>query len=127
VAGIIDEMGLVEVIDRQIEPHPQRTVSTGVAIKAMILNGLGFVSNPLYLFKQFFVGKATEHLLGAGITAEQLNDDRLGQVLDAVWEMGLSDLFMTIAMPAYQRFGVSAPSVASRRQSLQRHWGLSIV
>lgn len=111
VAGIIDEMGLVEVIDRQIAPHPQQTVSTGVALKAMILNGLGFVSAPLYLFEQFFVGKATEHLLGAGITAKHLNDDRLGRALDAVWEAGLSGLFMTIAMQAYQRFGVSAQSV----------------
>lgn len=76
-------MGLVEVIDHQIAPHPQQTVSTGVALKAMILNGLGFISAPLYLFEQFFVGKATEHLLGAGITAKHLNDDRLGRALDA--------------------------------------------
>ena len=27
-----------------------------------ILNGLGFVSRPLYLFPQFFQDKATEHL-----------------------------------------------------------------
>ncbi len=33
-------------------------------VKAMILNGLGFVSVPLYLFSEFFVGKAMEHLLG---------------------------------------------------------------
>jgi transposase len=31
-------------------------------MKAMILNGLGFLSAPLYLFENFFVGKATEHL-----------------------------------------------------------------
>jgi len=31
----------------------------------MILNGLGFVS-ALYMFEKFFVGKATEHLLGEG-------------------------------------------------------------
>jgi len=28
----------------------------------MVLNGLEFVSAPLYLLKIFFVGKATEHL-----------------------------------------------------------------
>jgi transposase len=50
----------------------------------MILNGLGFVSAPLYLFGQFFQGKATEQLLGAGIKPEHLNDDRLGNVLDEV-------------------------------------------
>ena len=64
IAGIIDEMGLVGEIDRQVGKHPQQIVSTGEAVKAMILNGLGFVSAPLYLFGQFFEGKATEHLLG---------------------------------------------------------------
>lgn len=66
VAGIIDQIGLVEEIDRQIPKHPQQIISTGQVVKAMILNGLGFVSAPLYLFSEFFVGKATEHLLGKG-------------------------------------------------------------
>lgn len=55
----------------------------------MILNGLGFVSAPLYLFEKFFVGKATEHLLGEGVCPEHLNDDRLGRVLDKLYEAGL--------------------------------------
>ena len=104
-------MSLVKVIDERIKPHPQQVVSTGVAVKAMILNGLGFVSAPLYLFEQFFVGKATEHLLGAGIRAEHLNDDRLSRALDAVWEAGLSELFTAIAMQAYRHFGLSAQSL----------------
>lgn len=61
VAGIIDQIGLVEEIDRQIKPHPQQMISTGKVVKAMIINGLGFVSAPLYLFSEFFTGKATEH------------------------------------------------------------------
>ncbi|MGL4879551.1 MAG: DUF4277 domain-containing protein, partial [Waterburya sp.] len=40
VAGIIEQIGLVEEIDRQIEKHPQQIISTGQVIKAMILNGL---------------------------------------------------------------------------------------
>ncbi|WP_228057679.1 DUF4277 domain-containing protein [Tychonema sp. LEGE 07203] len=40
-------------------------------MKAMILNGLGFLSAPIYLFDTFFVGKATEHLIGKGVTPEQ--------------------------------------------------------
>ena len=43
----------------------------------MSINELGFVSAPpLYLFEQFFVGKATEHLIGEGIQPSHLNDDR---------------------------------------------------
>lgn len=104
-------MGIVEEIDRQIAPHPQQIVSNGVAIKAMILNGLGFVSAPLYLFSQFFVGKATEHLLGEGIQASHLNDDRLGKTLDDLWGAGLSELFTRIAMRAYRQFRVSGKSL----------------
>ncbi len=111
IAGIIDEMGVVGEIDRQVGKHPQQIVSTGEAVKAMILNGLGFVSAPLYLFGQFFVGKATEHLLGGEIRAEDLNDDRLGRALDDLWEVGLTQLFSSVAMAAYRRFGVSAKSV----------------
>ncbi|WP_390889956.1 DUF4277 domain-containing protein [Roseofilum reptotaenium] len=48
----------------------------------MILNGLGLVSSPLYLFSQFFQGKAIEHLIGPGAKVEYFNDDRLGRVLD---------------------------------------------
>ena len=49
-------MGLVEQINQVLGTHPQENLSAGVAVKAMILNGLGLVSAPLYLFEQFFVG-----------------------------------------------------------------------
>jgi len=84
VAGIVDQIGLVEEIDRQIEQHPLQIISTGQVVKAMILNGLGFVSAPLYLESEFFIGKATEHLLGSGIKPEHLNDDRIARALDSL-------------------------------------------
>jgi len=71
------------------------------------VNGLGFVSAPLYLFCEFFQGKPVEHLLGAGITAEHLNDDRLGRVLDALFEYGTTAFFLRVAMQAVDRFGVA--------------------
>ncbi len=37
VAGIIDEAGLVDEIDRRVGTHPQEHVSCGRALKAMIL------------------------------------------------------------------------------------------
>jgi len=75
-------MGLVEQINRLLGTHPQEIISAGQVVKAMILNGLGFVS-ALYMFEKFFC-KATEHLLGEG-TPEHLNDDRLGRVLDKLY------------------------------------------
>ena len=82
VAALVDEIGLVELTNEVLAPHPLNHISPGQVVKAMILNGLGFVSAPLYLFSEFFEGKPVEHLLGPGVTAAHLNDDRLGRVLD---------------------------------------------
>lgn len=111
VAGICDEMNLVEQINRLLGTHHQEIISAGQVVKAMILNGLGFVSAPLYLFEKFFIGKATEHLLGEGIRPEHLNDDRLGRVLDKLYEAGLTEVFVTVALCAARKFGVKMDSL----------------
>ena len=41
IAGICDEMELVQQIDRKLGTHPQEIISPGQVVKAMILNGLG--------------------------------------------------------------------------------------
>jgi transposase len=110
VAGLVDELKIVEQINQHLGEDPREQISPGVAVKAMILNGLGLVSAPLYLFEQFFVGKATEHLLGAGVLAAHLNDDRLGRVLDALYLGGLSQIFMAICLTAARKFGVECKS-----------------
>jgi hypothetical protein len=46
VAGLIDEMGPVELLNKRLGIDPREKVSTGVVVKAMLLNGLGFVSAP---------------------------------------------------------------------------------
>ena len=72
VAGMIDAIGIVEKINHLVGTQPGEKVSPGQAVKAMILNGLGLVSAPLYLFSKFFEGKATEHLIGEEIQPEHL-------------------------------------------------------
>ena len=54
VAAIFDELGIGEVIDRAPRHQPDtRIVTTGDAVKAMVLNGLGFVNQPLYVVHGF--------------------------------------------------------------------------
>ena len=106
VAGIIDDLGIVEQINVRIGRSSREKVSAGVIVKAMILNGLGFVSAPLYMFSKFFEGKATEHLLGAGITAEQINDDRIGDVMDDLHQVGLTETFVGISLNAAKKYEV---------------------
>jgi transposase len=111
IAGIIDEIELVAEIDRLISQHGNQKVTTGQAVKAMILNGLGMISSPLYLFEKFFEGKATEHLLGQGILPEHLNDDCLGRTLDKLYQAGVTKVFVTVALAAARKMGVEVKSL----------------
>jgi transposase len=106
VAGIVDEIGIVEIINTIIGTHSLEKVSAGHVVKAMILNCMGFLTAPLYLFSQFFVGKATEHLIGKGVLPEHLNDDRLGRVLDDLHQKGLTKIFIIIAIAAAKKFQI---------------------
>jgi len=111
VAGIIDEIELVEEVNKIVGIKKKETLSPGQVMKAMILNGLGFLSAPLYLFESFFVGKATEHLIGEGILPEHLNDDRLGRGLDKYHQAGITELFTAIALKATHKFQIEMNSV----------------
>lgn len=121
IAGIVDQIGLEELVNQCLGTHVQQNVSPGQGIKAMILNGLGFVSAPLYLYEEFFVGKATKHLLGERIKPSHLNDDYLGRLLDKVWTYGPSQLFSVIAMAAYQGFGLDSRRYHLDSSSLSVH------
>ncbi|MDJ1183767.1 DUF4277 domain-containing protein, partial [Roseofilum casamattae] len=66
VAGIIDSIGMEGKINEILGEQRGEKISAGQVVKGMILNGLGLVSSPLYLFSKFFQGKAIEHLIGPG-------------------------------------------------------------
>ena len=70
IAGIVDDIGIVEIINKKLGIDGQEIVNSGEIVKAIILNGLGFVSQPLYLFPNFFEEQAISHLLGEGIKAK---------------------------------------------------------
>jgi transposase len=61
----------------------------------------------LYLFPQFFEDKATEHLLGEGIEPKQLNDDKIGRVMDKLYQLDVSGIFLLISLAAVKKFGVA--------------------
>lgn len=108
VAGMCDELGICELIDQLIpQDTEQRQVSIGQAVKAMILNGLGFANRRLYLTPHFFQNKPTERLIGQGIKPEHLHDDTLGKALDELHSFGVSELFSLISQQAVKRLGLS--------------------
>lgn len=121
VAGIIDAIGLVETINELIGEEKGEKISPGHVVKAMILNGLGFVSKPLYMFSQYFETIACEHLIGAGVKPEYLNDDKLGRTMDKLFIKGLDTIFFIIALKAAKKFGVSLSSSHLDSSSMHVH------
>jgi hypothetical protein len=75
----------------------------------MVLNGLGFVNQQLYLVPHFFDNKPLERLISPGIEAAHLSDDVLGRALDALYTMGVTPLYTLIATDAYGSLGLASP------------------
>ena len=59
VAGMFDELGIGDVLDQATKHNPEmRDLTVGEAVKAMVLNGLGFINQALYLVPRFFHNRA---------------------------------------------------------------------
>lgn len=97
VAAICQDLKIAQRIDDILPYDPQRKVSPGRAVVAMILNGLGFTNRRLYLTHQFFESKAIERLIGPDLEAKDITDYTLGHALDDIGEYGSSKLFANVA------------------------------
>ena len=113
VATMIDELDIEKSIDSKIPFNTNKKgLSYGVLVKAMILNGLGYVNKQLYLTPRFFRDKPLETLFGTTeICAEQINDDALGRTLDAIYEYGVSELYEKISHKAVRLLGLTPNTV----------------
>jgi len=47
VMGTLREFGIIDLIDQKIGKDDQHNISTGEAIAAMVMNGLGFCKSPI--------------------------------------------------------------------------------
>jgi transposase len=108
VAGMFEELGIAEVIDQATAQDPEmRIVTAGHAVKAMVLNGLGFVNQQFYLVPHFFRNKPTSRLIAPAIAASHLNDDTLGRALNTLYAYGVTELYSLIAATAAKRLGLA--------------------
>ncbi len=106
VAGIIQDLGLAELVNQQIGTDNQEILTTGDVVAGMVLNGLEFASRPLMLAPQFFENKALDLLIRPGVTSENFNRHRLGRALDAIANFGCEKLFNFVALSACKTEGV---------------------
>ena len=98
VAGMIQDLGIIDMIDSRIPPDEREDITTGEAIAGMIINGLGFSDRPISLTPQFFHGKALNIFIRGGVTPDMLNRFKLGRSLDKAFSYGCDMLFSEIAL-----------------------------
>ncbi len=95
----MSEVKIAEYIDARITNDSDvRNVTIGQAVVAMIINGMGFTGQTLYMLPEFFEDKPIDLLIGEGIQAEHLNDKVLGRALDSLYDAGVSDLYLNLAV-----------------------------
>lgn len=120
VAGISQEIGLIETIDERIG-LVQRKISCGQAVQAMILNALGFSSRALYLMPDYLRNKPIDLLIAPGLSADDFNDDTLGRSLDDLYASGVTELFAKIASKALTVYGIRHQFVHLDSSSFHLH------
>ena len=108
VAGMCAELGITEVIERATKQAPEmRIVTAGHAVKALVLNGLGFLNHQLDLVPHFVQTKPISRLIAPGMQARHRNADPLGRALDTLYDFGVPALDGLMAAPAATRLGLT--------------------
>src|SRR3982750_2467240 len=106
IAAVINDLGLVSIIDARLTPDEQERITPGEAVAGMILNGLGFANRPLSLTPQFFANKPLDLLFRHGIDAEMFNRFKLGRTLDDASAYGCDLLFQELALAICAHEGI---------------------
>jgi len=108
IAGTMQDIGLIEKIDKLLPLDSGKGVITtnGQRVSAMIMNGLGFMNDRLYMVQEFYNDLPMEKLFSGDVKAENFNDDALGRALDAIHEYGATKFFANISYAIGKEFNL---------------------
>lgn len=73
VAGFCHDLGFADIIDNALGgASPERKISFGQLVSAMVLNGLGFTGRTLHMYSEYFRNKPVDKLIGEGVLPEHI-------------------------------------------------------
>lgn len=105
ISAICEKINLNKIIDTKIDILDERKVSTGNAVKAIVMNIIAG-RKPLYKLERFYENKDTEKLFGEGIKAKHLNDDIMARALDEVYKIGAKKVMTETAMSIINEYKI---------------------
>lgn len=111
VAGMCEEVGLVDVIDEALHWDKARwRLSPGRLIEGLVICILSD-RKALYRVEEFYEGKDTESLFGKGVRACDFNDDALARALDRLFEAGGNRVLGQVISSALEVHEVSVDAI----------------
>jgi transposase len=121
IVGVFRELEVDKLIDEKLPKKRDHNIPHSVCVLAMILNGLGFVGQRLYLFPDFFKNISTERLLGEGIKKEDINQYAIGETLDRIVKYGPTKLFTEITLHIMSRLPIPVHCLHTDTTSVSVH------
>ena len=106
IAGVFRELEVDKLIDEKLPKERDHKVPHSVCILAMVLNGLGFMGQRLYLFPDYFRTISIGRLFGDSVTREDLNQYAIGETLDRIVKYGPTKLFTEITLHIMARLPI---------------------
>ncbi|WP_127586918.1 IS1634 family transposase [Paenibacillus koleovorans] len=115
------EIELEETLNELLAWDSKRcNLSPGARIKALILNVLSG-KDPLVHVERFYRDQDVELLFGAGVTADDLNDDALARALDKLHEATPWKVYSTLAIRAMRKLGLPIGVLHNDTTSMSLH------
>ncbi|MFO8109637.1 MAG: IS1634 family transposase [Thermoplasmata archaeon] len=96
---LMKELGFPDVINDIVEsPNSQAVIDAGTFVALFIHHMLGDMNIKMYRMHEFFQDKALPLLIpwNPNIDLAEINDDRAGRVLDAIWNANPQKVFSTV-------------------------------
>jgi transposase len=108
VLGVVRKLNVAALIDTFCPPHPANVLSCGRGVEALLLAILDG-HHALYKVGARLEERGMLPFLQPGLTRASLHDDRLGQILEALFAAHLNRVFGAIALNALEVYALSTP------------------
>lgn len=111
ISAICDKIDLAGRIDLKVEANQDnRIVSTGNAIKAIVMN-IVTDRKALYKLDEFYAYTDTEKFFGEGINPKHFTDDVMARALDELSDVGPKKVMTETAMFSVKEYNIPVRSI----------------
>lgn len=106
VADVIRRMGIADLIDQAAPPDPRSKVSNGECVTLILLGVFAGEQSLWRLGDRLSAYDMPTIMNDSGFSLSEFHDNRLGKMLDALWEAGIERLMTDTALRVIESFSL---------------------